>query len=376
MIDHTNINICVACSSSNIATVLDLGKQPLANNFIDRPQKQTEYPLALNRCMICGHLQLSVNVDREKIFSNYIYRSGTTRTLKSYFDWFAKFITERHGVGRILDVACNDGSQLDSFRELGWETFGVDPAENISQFNTHSHRVAFFDESCLDLGRFDVIIAQNVLAHTDNPRKILDIASQLSDSIYIQTSQATMIERTEFDTIYHEHISFFSPSSMSALANSVGLGIKDIIITPIHGNSFVFHLIKGKTEIDAYTWSYDDVVNFSNRSLEIIHHLRSELSCNPDLIGYGAAAKAMTVLNAVKLGPEYIIDDAKEKQNMFTPGLNIPIVSSRALDYEKDSIKLIPLAWNFVDEIVERVREKFSGEIKVLRYFPQVKWEK
>lgn len=376
MIKHNELVNCVACNKNNLEDVLNLNNQPLANSFVDRPQAQQEFPLVLRRCMSCSHLQLSVNVDRNEIFKNYIYRSGTTKTLKKYFDWFANYITTRHGIGRVLDIACNDGSQLDSFKRLGWETYGVDPAENLSELNQHNHRVAFFDESCLDLGKFDVIIAQNVLAHTDNPAKILKVASQLSNSIYIQTSQARMIDRGEFDTIYHEHISFFSPASMSALASQAGLGIKDYIITNIHGDSFVFHLSKNPTSFDPRGWTYEEVLNFSNNAKNIIDNLRVQFTIHKDIIGYGAAAKAMTVLNAVGMGPEYIIDDAPEKSGLFTPGLNIPVLSPRVLKYEYKKIKLIPLAWNFTDEIIERVKEIFSGKIEVLKYFPQVEWEK
>ena len=375
MIPFNYLSECVACHSSSLSLALSLGSQPLANAFTKMPTVQHKYPLELNRCTACGHLQLSVNVDRSAIFSNYIYRSNTTKTLRDYFDWFAQEITNRHGVGRILDVACNDGTQLDSFKALGWETYGVDPAENISQYNQHGHKIAFFDDSCLDLGRFDVIIAQNVLAHTDNPRQILSTASKMSNNIYIQTSQANMIKQNEFDTIYHEHISFFSPSSMNALASTVGLKIENITVTLIHGGSFVFHLTPGKIEDIPITWNESEVNEFSVMSKNIIKMLKYAMEDSPYLVGYGAAAKAMTVLNAIGYGPKYILDDAPDKQYTFTPGLGIPVLPTSILKEEKNAIDLIPLAWNFADEIASRVRNSYDGEVKrVLKYFPRVIW--
>lgn len=375
MIKFTYLDNCVACNSQNLIKVLDLKEQPLANSFSKCPTNQQAFPLELIRCFDCGHLQLSVNVDRSSIFSDYIYRSGTTQTLKSYSDWFANEITKRHGVGRVLDIACNDGTQLDSFRKLGWETFGVDPAENISQYNTHNHRVAFFDEDCLDIGKFDVIIAQNVVAHTDDPSLILRVAGQMTDNIYVQTSQAKMIDRREFDTIYHEHISFFSPSSMSALAQRCDLGLKSFDIVPIHGDSFVFKLGKGSTDIETTTWSHSEVETFAINTHKILHDLKNEIKKYNHIIGYGAAAKAMTVLNAAGIGPDYIIDDAPEKQYTYTPLLNIPIYPVEILLSEPDEILLIPLAWNFVDEITNRVKNVYNGKIHILRYFPEVRWQ-
>lgn len=375
MIDFINLNNCVTCNSSNIIRVIDLGKQPLANSFSNFPKTQQEFPLELMRCFECGHLQLSVSVDRSSIFTDYIYRSGTTNTLKSYFDWFAKEMTNRHGVGRVLDIACNDGTQLDSFRKLGWQTFGVDPAENLSQFNTHDHRVAFFDEGCLDLGQFDIIIAQNVVAHTDNPDTIVRVAGQMTENLYIQTSQAKMIDRGEFDTIYHEHISFFSPLSMASLAKRCDLGLKSVEIVPIHGDSFLFRLGKGSHEVELTTYSNEQVQNFSINTHKILSNLKSAILECDHIVGYGAAAKAMTVLNAAGIGPSYIIDDAQEKQYKFTPLLNIPILPIDVLKYESDEICLIPLAWNFSNEIAERVRKVYDGKVHVLKYFPEVAWE-
>ena len=365
---------CLACGGDDLSLVLSLGHQPLANAFTPAPQVLPTFPLWLRRCRTCGHLQLSGSVDRSALFTDYIYRSGTTQTLRDYFDWFAAWVTVRHGVGRVLDIACNDGSQLDAFRRLGWRTYGVDPAANLSEHNRHPHRVAFFDGDCLDLGRFDVIVAQNVVAHTDDPLGMLAVAGQMTDHLYVQTSQARMVERGEFDTIYHEHLSFFSPRSMGALAQRAGLTVQDVTVTPIHGESFVFHLGHKPAEVDLPGWSEAQVHRFAGDALTVIEDLREILVSHKHVVGYGAAAKAMTLLNAVGVGPVYIVDDAPEKQGRFCPGIGTPVLPPTVLADEGPRLELVPLAWNFHDEIVQRVRQHYTGSLHTLRYFPEVRW--
>ena len=368
---------CLACGSTALEPVLDLGSQPLANTYAATAAQARDlprYPLALVRCHVCTHLQLTHCVDRADIFTDYVYRSGTADTMREHFRDFAQMLTVRHGVGRVLDIACNDGSQLDAFRDLGWQTVGVDPAANLAPYNTHETRWQFFDESCRDLGRFDVIVAQNVVAHTDDPTGMLALAGRMSDHVYVQTSQAKMIHRGEFDTIYHEHLSFFSPLSMSRLAERAGMHLQDITLMPIHGESFVFHLGKPYVDLPLEYWSAEQVNRFAGNARIVIEDLREVFTAHPDIVGYGAAAKAMTVLNAVGRGPRYIVDDAPEKVGRFTPGLGIPVVKPDVLTGHDGYVELVPLAWNFHDEIVRRVRQVYGGHLRVLRYFPEVAW--
>ena len=130
---YITLNECVACGGSNLEQFLNLDKQPLANNYHDGSGGGDEYPLGLNVCKDCWHTQLPVSVDPKIMFDHYIYVTGTSQTLRDYCDWFANFVTEREDItnGHLLDIACNDGTQLDSFRKLGWKTYGVDPAKNL-----------------------------------------------------------------------------------------------------------------------------------------------------------------------------------------------------------------------------------------------------
>jgi hypothetical protein len=374
MINH--LNECLCCGNADLKPALDLGDQPLANTYPTEKVDLPTYPLLLNFCSECGHMQLSVSVDRSSIFSDYQYVSGTTQTLRDDFADFARFVTEKHGVGTVLDIACNDGSQLDAFKELGWTTIGIDPAVNLHEINRKNHQVycEFLNDNhrCM---KADVIVAQNVVAHTDNPLHFLEICKDIAPNIYVQTSQALMIENGEFDTIYHEHISFFSESSMRELARRAGLVLANTSFRDIHGKSFLFDIRReGDEQMIAPKPSMEQVQDFNKKASTAIQNLRSviqqERAAGRKVIGYGAAAKGMTVLNAVGEHIDYIVDDNPLKHNRLTPGLLIPILPPDEIASEESEITVIPLAWNFYAEIKNKILSRKSSNIRIIKYFP------
>jgi len=232
--NYKTVFICRACNQDQIVTILDLQEQPLANSYHQGEQLE-EFPLKLNLCVDCFHLQLSIVVNPDLMFKNYLYVSGTAQTLRDYFDDFARKVIQDTGLaeGSVLDIACNDGSQLDSFKKLNWTTYGVDPAENLYKLSSKKGHHIICDywtaDSANELNqKFDVIIAQNVFAHTHDIYQFLETCKKVmkeDTKIYIQTSQANMINKGEFDTIYHEHLSFFSLKSAIAIANRCNLNI-------------------------------------------------------------------------------------------------------------------------------------------------------
>ena len=255
MSDVYELTECLACGHTELELALDLGEQPLANNFLSKPGKNKQYPLAVNRCQQCFHLQLTHVVDPEIIYKDYAYVSGTSQTYLDYMVWFAKWAREcvDKWFGHVLDIGCNDGSQLDAFKNIGFNTYGVDPAENLHATSTgKGHKVicGFWDKKSvkqLEHQKFDIIVAQNAFAHNPDPVKYLRLLEPLMSKhslFFIQTSQADMIRNGEFDTIYHEHVNFYNIQSMDALARRGGMHLVDVIKTPIHGNSYVFVLSK------------------------------------------------------------------------------------------------------------------------------------
>lgn len=252
----TPITTCLACGGTDLVPTLDLGQQPLANNFRSTASTDGEarYPLAINRCGHCNHLQLTHAVDPELIYKNYLYVSGTSRTYLEYMTWYANWVREQfaYWVDTVLDIGCNDGSQLDAFRRAQFRTWGVDPAENLHSFSNSRHTVVcgFWNEqTAAQLGRseFQVITTQNAFAHIPDPLSYLKLAAEYlrnDGKIFISTSQADMVLRGEFDTIYHEHISYYNAYSMKCLAERAGLYLVDVVKTPIHGTSYIFVLAK------------------------------------------------------------------------------------------------------------------------------------
>jgi len=394
------LNACIACGSTKLYPVLDLGQQPLANSYKKaKDDAEDIFPLAINVCEECSHTQLTDSVDPDLLFKNYLYVSGTAKTQLDYFDWFAKFSLEYIGVpnGRVLDVGCNDGSQLDSYKALGCYTYGIDPAENLYPTSSVKHNVIcdYFHPDAKQLGAFDVIVCQNAFAHNTDQLGFMEIAKDMLRSngcLFITTSQADMILNGEFDTIYHEHLSFYTIKSMDALCRRAGLNLIDAIKHPIHGNSFIFvisatksrpyhieNLInfeksQGLHDLETYKDYQVESMSKANALKDFIVNFRATHPDTP-IIGFGAPAKGNTLLNYIKVTPDFIIDENPLKQGMYTPGVGVVIYGMDYLDQYKDKETLcfLPLAWNFFSEIkskIEKVRPN-SKDIFV-KYFPQL----
>lgn len=397
----TPIDECLACGHKDLSLTLDLGSQPLANNFRDTAVTLHEktYPLAVNRCTSCNHLQLTHAVNPEIIYTYYLYVSGTSQTNRDYMQWFAGFVKEQLllSANSVLDVGCNDGTQLDFLKAQGFDTYGVDPATNLWPATSQKHTVIcgfWNDDSAEELGRtFDAIVAQNSFAHNPHPLEWLALAKESLNAngmIFIQTSQADMVLNGEFDTIYHEHISFYNAESMRRLAERAGLHLVDVVKTPIHGNSYIFVLAKnpanhyrvasildmersqGLQSASTYAKWAQDVQQLLAKLKETLDHAVEQ---GYHIIGYGAAAKGMTLLNASKIYLDAVVDDNPLKVGLWCPGTNIPVVNT---DYIKqvpanDKIMFVPLAWNFYQEIVQRICAVRTNENDVLmRYFPAI----
>ena len=401
--DAKQLNECLCCGGEQIKLVLDLNEQPLANSFKKTAEEaEPTFPLRLNICEACTHLQLSHAVNPDLLFKNYLYVSGTSQTLRDYFDWFAKetlnYFSEPPKT--VLDIACNDGSQLNSFKALGLKTFGVDPAENLHALSNANHEVVcdYFKEKYVyhyKMKQLDIITAQNVFAHNDYPLDFLLQCKEIMHDgsfLFIQTSQADMIRNNEFDTIYHEHLSFFNASSMSALAQRAGLYLIDIRKTPIHGNSymFVFSKVAGDTsKVDAVLaeeqaqglQDMNTYLAYSDLASTIVEDLKQTImhyrTMDYLIVGYGAAAKGNTLLNFGEIHLDYIIDDNPLKQGLYSPGMSTPVVPIAKLDdYADTKVAFVPLAWNFFTEIRKNIKNKRDREGDVfIKYFPTISVE-
>ena len=423
--DLTLLNDCLACGSGNLSLTLDLGNQPLANSYKDtKDEVQPEFPLAINHCRDCFHVQLTHAVNPDLMFKNYLYVSGTSKTMNEHFKWFADYTKEvffmhnRRYLSSVLDIGCNDGSQLDAFKRNGRneyiepiDTFGVDPAENLSHISSkkgHVISVGYFNSMWVteNPGVYDIIVAQNVFAHNKDPIGFLRAARMAMEEdtlLFIQTSQADMILNGEFDTIYHEHISFYNIQSMYKLCKRLGMYLVDVTKCPLHGNSYIFTISKHprhsrpanisnliEMERKAGLYTEETYIRYAERANEIAKELKNTLSglrthfshqtkhprSDHIFVGYGAAAKGMTLLNYTGIKLDYIIDDNPMKQGKFTPGSSIPIVGANIMDDWKTNtaVVFVPLAWNFFDEIRSKIKERRDNPYDLfVRYFPEVR---
>jgi len=395
MFKYKEITKC-RCCEGKLASILNLNDQPLANSYHHLYEKLEKFPLQLNVCEQCYHTQLSVVVNPELMFKNYLYVSGTTKSLKEYFDFFAKFSIERfknyfgHKPKSVLDIACNDGTQLNFYKTNGVKTYGIDPAENLFELSNKNHNVVcdFFPSSKLK-GKYNLIIAQNVFAHTDDISSFLLECSNILDDegiLYIQTSQSNMILNNEFDTAYHEHLSFFNALSMKTVVEKNNLKLNNVFKFDIHGTSYIFEISKAtfdsnlesviNLEKSKNLYSMQTYYTFAENAKRIAHDLKNTIdeytSNGYTIIGYGAAAKGMTLLNFANTRMYYIVDDNPLKHNLYTPGSDTIIKSIDFLTVERsEKILFIPLAWNFYDEIYKRIKAARNNENDLfLKYFP------
>jgi len=397
---------CLACGSDDIHTALDLGQQPLANSYRDSADAtEDRYPLAVSLCHDCFHLQLNHTVDPAIIYKNYLYATGTNQTIQDYCKWFADFCLESCiGVSNVLDIGCNDGTQLNYFKKARNQqlqpinTYGIDPAENLFLRSSASHSVIcdFFGPAAIEKLKqvnYDIIIAQNVCAHNPDPYEFITCCAELMTDntvLFIQTSQADMVLHNEFDTIYHEHVNFFNVNSMSRLAQRAGLNLVDTIKTPIHGNSYIFILSRasvnknrvkniidleaayGLLNKDTYTRWGSIVKSNMDQLIQVIDQYRAD---GYTLVGYGASAKGNTLLNFGNIQLDFIIDDNPLKQGKFTPGTGCAIFSVDHLNNcnSENKILFISLAWNFFKEIKSKIQKARNNDNdRFLRYSPTV----
>jgi SAM-dependent methyltransferase len=394
---YKNLSNCLACESTNLLDVLNLGQQPLANSYRKTSEQGDEesFPLLLRVCLECWHGQLSIAVDPGILYENYFYVSGTTSTLKANFQEFARRIAKINPRSSVLDIAANDGSFVNALLEEGLSACGIDPAKNLVDQAINEglpiHLGFWSAKFAKDFNqKFDVITAMNVLAHVSDPADfLLGCGMALNDggSIFIQTSQAFMVNRGEFDTIYHEHHSFFTTYSLQKLAERVNLYVVDGQYVDIHGTSYRWELkaTKGsgatallQDEARRGMAELETFIEFASiakrRAIDTASIVQSQRASGYTICAYGAAAKAQTFFNFAGISPDLIVDDNPLKQGLRSPGSGVVIQNPDVLRAIPGPIQFVISAWNFVDEIKRNIAEIRSGRTddQFLTYFPEI----
>ena len=399
-INYDKINIyytkkkCRVCKSDKLIGILNLNNQPPPNRLDDLFWRLLNIPLILNVCINCFHLQLNGVLNPIIMYKNYSYLSGTSNTMKEYFNTFVKSLNVTNK--KILDIACNDCALLDCFKELNNETYGIDPAENIVRnINNHNIYCGFFNNDAIKYfnNKFDIITAFNVFAHVDDIYDFLNNLYLISDNstdIYIQTSQCNMIQNNEFDTIYHEHLSFFNINSMKYCLEKCNFMLYDINIVDVHGSSYLFHIKQnnnkllndyninerllfekntGIYKIETYFKYSKNIYTWKNNLIEILKNKKN-------LVGIGASAKGITILNFIKndliinnIIIDYIIDENKLKIGKKINSIDINIYEFNKIKETNDTIYFILFAWNFKDELITKINNIRDNNI-FINLFP------
>jgi nucleoside-diphosphate-sugar epimerase/2-polyprenyl-3-methyl-5-hydroxy-6-metoxy-1,4-benzoquinol methylase len=392
-------NRCRVCGGGDLRKFLSLGASPLANSLLngDALEKDVEsYPLEVVYCPSCHNCQLSCTVERDRLFKHYPYLSSTTETFRKHFAGMAKSIVEMCDLAPgslVVDIGSNDGVLLKSFQSLGMAVLGVEPAENIARIARESgiDTIAdYFDGSVVDAilklkGPPAVITANNVFAHTDRIDGFVHEVKRLlsKGGVFVLEVQYLLdtLKNLTFDNIYHEHLSYFCVLSLSELFRRRGMEVFDVMHVDTHGGSLrVFVQEKGgafevKSAVERFlaeerAFGLDRFQTYESFAQKI-HELKSRVLASvreikargESLVGYGAPAKATTLLNFCGLGSadlDFVVDDNPLKQGRFIPGVKVPIKGSDALAAAPPDNVLI-LAWNFADEIIknnERLRKR------------------
>ena len=381
---------CRICGNTKLDKFLSLGPTPLANNFLKSDQLNREelyYPLDVYFCNKCHLIQLLDIVPPEVMFKDYAYITGASKPMELHFAGLTKDVSTNFKVNKdslVVDIGSNDGTLLQYFSKIGLRVLGIEPASNIAQIARKrgiSTINKFFSKDCaLEIykkyGFADVILATNVFAHVDNLENILYGIDYLllKDGVFIIEVPylINLLDNIEFDTIYHEHLSYFSIYPLVYLFRKFGMKIVNIKQIPIHGGSiriFIkrsnekqsqnvskFLLMEQNAELDSiktYTEFAKKVALVKERLVKLLKTLKNE---ETRITGYGATAKGNTLLNYCKIGPDildYISDTTAYKQGRYTPGMHIPIFPEEKFHKDIPNYSLL-LAWNYADAILQK----------------------
>ncbi len=383
---------CRACGAERLQRFLELGPQPLANanlREISEAASEARFPLDVYICEDCALVQLADAIDPEVLFRHYLYVTGTSETIAAHNVRYARTVADVLSLGAddlVVEVASNDGSLLRCFAALGIRTLGVEPATNIAAI-ARSHGIEtvgdFFNGATgerlrAERGAARAVIGNNVLAHVDDTQDFLRGARALIDGDGLVITEVPyarpMLERLEYDTVYHEHLCYFSVASLKRLCEAVGLTLVRVDEVPVHGGSIrmyagraehyretgadVLRMIEdehaiGLTSPARWQTFARDVVAQRTALRQMLEQLRAD---GKSVAAYGAPAKGNTLLNYCGIDTDlvpYTVDRSALKVGTLTPGMHLPVLPVETL-LERQPDYVLILAWNFAEEIMRQ----------------------
>lgn len=389
--EHTR---CRVCDSPNMTPYLDLGMMPLSNNLASSstdPIHGEKYPLKVLFCDECGLSQLSIVIEPEVMFKNYVYRSSISQGYIDHCNEMAVQLKEKYNLGKDsfhIDIAGNDGALLNEFKKVvGGKVLNVDPAENLAAIcdalEIPTLTKFWGRQAALTIlqqyGQADLITATNVFAHVDDISEFIQACELVLKPTGVLVMEfpylIDFIENKEFDTIYFEHLSYFSIKPLNILCQKNCVKLMEVEKQEIHGGSVrvtigfgpqgksVRNFIRNEEE---YYSSFHVYRKFAFNVMESIHNFYDCIYRLPGKVGaFAASAKGNTLLNSAGLTVgkiRYIVDETSEKIGKYSPGTFIPIISIE--DMMKNPVDyLIILSWNFKDEIIRKCKKAgFKGK--------------
>ena len=386
---------CRLCGYPRMTQFLDLGFTPPADQFIKQEKlnaPETYYPLKVVCCDKCMFVQLNYVVPAEILFQNdYPYESSTTKTGRQHFDDFAKSVVDYYNLKKgdfVIDIGSNVGVLLKGFKNRRCKVLGIDPAKNIvhiAEKNGIPTISEFFNSELAKkiaekYGRAKIITATNLFAHVDDLHDLMKGIDNLIDEDGIFIIEAPylvhLLSNLEYDTIYHEHLSYLSLKPLIKFFHCYDFELFDVTQVDIHGGSNRMFVCRSgkititnkvlellKYEEDNNVHSLDTLTDFAQKveqnKQELVSLLRTLKSKGEKIAGVSAPAKGMTLLNYCKIGSElieFITEKTLLKIGKYAPGSHLPIKPDSALVTENIDYALL-LAWNFKDEIINNLSE-------------------
>tara|TARA_R110000744_G_scaffold380262_1_gene500463 strand:+ start:725 stop:1957 length:1233 start_codon:yes stop_codon:yes gene_type:complete len=390
---------CGICKNSDLKTVIEYGLVPLAGDFpsSDQLQNGQKYNLNIQFCTECGLLQTDSTIDAGTLFKDYRYISSVG--LAEHFSAVATQIKSKFNPRKVLEIGSNDGVLLKPLSDLGIDAFGVDPAINICKIaeskGCHVYNEYFNEDFVrgheLD-NHFDFIVSNNCFAHIEDIRSVVaGVKRALCEDGHFQIEVhyvKSLIDELQYDNIYHEHLYYYSLSSLHHLFSKNGMTIVDYEEIPIHSGSIRVIVkncvsplgckISERLRLERECWGVTSLGYFTNFGERVDKHIQSigvQLNkLKGKIVGYGASGRANMVCALANIGPqlvEYIVDDSPERNGRYISATHIPIVDKNHLD--KDPIGpeyILIFAWNFAEPIMEKLQ---NNQYKYIILFPEVR---
>jgi SAM-dependent methyltransferase len=403
---------CRSCGKNELTLVLSLGLSPLANSLLTEEQltqPEEKFPLDLAFCPACSLVQITETVPPEKMFREYLYFSSFSDTMVKHAAAIANRLTDERVLGKdslVLEIASNDGYLLQHYAKRGVPVLGIEPARNVAKVAVEERGIRtitefFGKELAASLAakgeRADVIHANNVLAHVPDLNGVVaGIAIALKDDgvAVIEAPYAKeLADHREFDTIYHEHLCYFSLTALDNLMSRHELVVRDVERLPeMHGGSlriFVSRKSAGSRGPAVQALLAEEAadgvatiapyVDFAKRvgelKAEVVKVLGDLKAQGKHIAAYGAAAKGSTLLNYFGVGKEtldFVVDRSTYKQGRYMPGIHVPILAPGELVRRQPDACLL-LTWNFREEILEQQREFRDKGGKFIIPIPEVR---